>query len=46
MLVKIANMGNPVQKQSDLGLYCLPRPFQQATGVQTFVTLMHQAAKT
>ena len=36
MLIKIANMKDPDQKQSDLGLCCLSRPFGQATNVQNF----------
>ena len=43
MLVRVANREDPVrlllQKQSDLGLHCLSRPFWQATSVQNFRTL-------
>ena len=41
MLVRITNRENPDQtaeKQSDLGLRCLSRPFWQATSVQNFRT--------
>ena len=30
MLIRIANGEDPDQKQSDLGLYCLSRPFWEA----------------
>ena len=40
MLVGIANRETLIrlllQKQSDLGLYCLPRPFWQETSIQNF----------
>ena len=50
MLVRIANIEDPdqqtvktlirllLQKQSDLGLHCLPMPFPQATSVRNFRT--------
>ena len=44
MPVRIANREDPtlfrlfLQKQSDLGLHCLSRPFWQATSVQNFRT--------
>ena len=41
MLVKIANrelIRLLLQKQSDLGLYCLSRPFGRATSIQNFRT--------
>ena len=38
MLVIIVNREDPdqTQKQSDLGLHCLPRQFWKATSVQNF----------
>ena len=41
MLVKIANrelIRLLLQKQSDLGLHCLSRPFGRATSIQNFRT--------
>ena len=46
MLVRLANREDPdqkqsdlgLQKQSDLGMHCLYRPFCQATSVQNFRT--------
>ena len=38
MLVSIANRKD--QKQSDLGLHCLSKPFWQAIGVQNFRTFV------
>ena len=33
MVVRIGNREDPDQKQSDLGLHCLPMPFGQASSV-------------
>ena len=38
-LVRITNREDPDQKQSDLGLCCLSKPFWHATSVQNFRTL-------
>ena len=38
LLVRIANRADPNQKQSDLGLCCLSRPFYQATSIVNFRT--------
>ena len=38
MLVRIANRKDLLQKQSDLGLHCLSRPFWHATSVQNLKT--------
>ena len=38
MLIRIANREDPDQKQSDLGLCCLSRPFWQETSVRNFRT--------
>ena len=40
MLVRIAITEDPVQKQSDLDLHCLSRPFEQTTSVRNFRTFM------
>ena len=40
MLVRIAKQGLLLQKQSDLGLHCLSRPFWQAASVQILEYLL------